>query len=46
MTIQIILSLKSQDFKKNNITEICEKKIKKSDSTMKIKKGSFNIDFT
>ena len=44
--IQIILSLKSQNFKKNNISEICEKKIKKCDSTMKIKNGNFNLDFT
>jgi len=44
--IQIILSLKSQNFTKNTLSEVCEKKIKKSDVTMKIKKGSFNIDFT
>mgnify|MGYP003135556950 CR=1 FL=1 len=44
--IQIILSLKSQNFTKNSLSEVCEKKIKKSDITMKVNKGNFNLDFT
>mgnify|MGYP003680336661 FL=1 len=44
--IQIILSLKSQNFSKNTLSEVCEKKIKKSDVTMTITKGIYNLDFT
>jgi len=44
--IQIILSLKSQNFTKNEISNLCEKKIKKNDLTMKCKTGNFHIDFS
>jgi hypothetical protein len=44
--IQIILSLKSKDFTKNELSEICKKKIKKNDITLKVTSGKYNIDFS
>ena len=41
-----ILSLKSQNFTKNELSEVCEKKIKKNDITMKTRIGNFHLDFT